>query len=320
MTSVNRHCSVCAWEARTGLVVSNSDSYRVSGQITGTSKDAVMRHFRHQQAGVVNKILARDTAVFAESADVRILAFDLETSPMLGYFWGIWQQNIAFSQIEDFTEVICFGARWVGEDEVIFRSIHHDGKEAMLKKLWELFDEADAVMGWNSAGFDSKHVKREFFQAGINPPSPWKELDLMRTVKREFRFPSNKLDSIAQTMGVGTKTPHTGFEMWKKCMAGDDEAWELMREYQIQDVNLLLDLHKKLLPWIKDHPRVGVEDGKLRCKNCGGEHLVQPKNADGTPKVHRAPTRSYALLECKSCGFWNKETRSTYAAGITNAG
>lgn len=314
------YCSVCAWQDRYGTVVSREDSYRKSGEITGTSKDAVMRHFQHGPREETDGRRTVDAAVFDPTSTARILAFDLETSPMLGYFWGLWQQNVAPSQVEEFTEVICFGARWIGEDEVIFRSVHHHGKEEMLATLWDLFDEADAVMGWNSAGFDSKHVKRELLQAGHTPPSPWKELDLMRAVKREFRFASNKLDSVSQLLGVGQKTPHTGFEMWKKCMAGDDEAWELMRQYQIQDVNLLIELHQKLLPWIKDHPRVGAEDGKLRCKNCGSDHLEVAKDKDGNQKFHRAPTRSYALLECMKCGFWNKETRSTYAAGITNAG
>jgi DNA polymerase elongation subunit (family B) len=314
------YCSVCAWQDRYGTVISPEDSYRKSAEISGTSKDSVMRHFRHLTADNYEKALVSGEPVFDKTATARILAFDLETSPILGYFWGIWQQNIAPSQVEQWTEVICFGARWVGEDEVIFRSVHHDGKEAMLKKLWELFDEADAVMGWNSAGFDSKHVKREFLEAGLNPPSPWKELDLMRSVKREFRFASNKLNSVSEILGVGKKTPHTGFEMWQKCMAGDDEAWDLMREYQIQDVNLLLDLHEKLLPWIKDHPRVGAEDGKLRCKNCGHDQLEPAKDKNGNDKLHRAPTRSYVLLECQKCHFWNKETRSVYTAGITNAG
>ncbi len=32
-------------------------------------------------------------------------------------------------------------------------------------------------------------------------------------------------------------------------MEGDDKAWAEMKKYQIQDVNLLVDLYEKLLPW-----------------------------------------------------------------------
>jgi hypothetical protein len=32
-------------------------------------------------------------------------------------------------------------------------------------------------------------------------------------------------------------------------MEGDKKAWKEMKEYQIQDVNLLVDLYHELLPW-----------------------------------------------------------------------
>jgi len=68
----------------------------------------------------------------------------------------------------------------------------------MLDDLHALMDEADVVCGWNSTTFDHKHIKREFLEAGMLPPSPTKDLDLMRVVKSQFRFPSNKLDYVAQ--------------------------------------------------------------------------------------------------------------------------
>ena len=47
---------------------------------------------------------------------MRILFFDLETSPMTAHTWGLWQQNVSLSQIVESTEVICFGAQWYGEN------------------------------------------------------------------------------------------------------------------------------------------------------------------------------------------------------------
>ncbi len=205
---------------------------------------------------------------------MKILFLDLETSPNLAHVWGLWDQNIAITQIERSTEVICWGARWLGSDKVIFRSVHHHGKEAMLDELHKVMDEADVLIGWNSAAFDSKHIKREFIENGYLPPSPWIELDLMRVVRSQFKFPSNKLDYVAQKLGVGAKVQHSGFQLWLDCMAGIPKAWKMMKEYQIQDVNLLLDLYDILLPWIKNHPHVGASEGKpTACRNCGHETL-----------------------------------------------
>ena len=227
---------------------------------------------------------------------MKILFLDLETSPNLAYVWGLWDQNIAINQIESSTEVICWGARWLGSDKVIFKSVHHHGKEAMLNELHKVMDEADVLVGWNSAAFDSKHIKREFIENGYLPPSPWIELDLMKTVKGQFKFPSNKLDYVAQKLGVGAKVQHTGFQLWLDCMAGNAKAWKLMKEYQIQDVNLLIDLYEILKPWIRNHPNMGLKAGDpLVCRNCASDNIIKY----GT---RYAANAKYQRYRCQDCG------------------
>lgn len=179
----------------------------------------------------------------------KILMLDIETTPIKAYVWGLWDQNVSIDQIIEPTEMLCFGARWLGQKKVIFKSAHHDGKKAMLEELHRLMDEADVLVGWNSAAFDHKHINREFLENGMQPPSPVKDLDLMSVTKANFQFPSNKLDYVAQRLGVGAKVKHSGFSLWIRCMEGDEKAWREMKKYQIQDVNLLIDLYYELLPW-----------------------------------------------------------------------
>jgi uncharacterized protein YprB with RNaseH-like and TPR domain len=180
---------------------------------------------------------------------MKILLLDIETTPLQVYTWGLWDQNISIDQIIKSTEMLCFGARWLGTKKVIFKSVHHDGKKAMLEDLHKLMEEADLLVGWNSAAFDHKHINREFLENGMVPPSPVKDLDLMSITKANFLFPSNKLDYVAQKLGVGAKVKHSGFKLWLRCMEGDDKAWKEMKTYQIQDVNLLAELYDVLLPW-----------------------------------------------------------------------
>ena len=191
---------------------------------------------------------------------MKTLYLDIETTPMQVYTWGLWDQNISIDQIIKSTEMLCFGARWGGTKKVIFKSVHHDGKEAMLKELHKLMEEADVLVGWNSAAFDHKHINREFLENGMQPPSPVKDLDLMSVVKANFQFPSNKLDYVAQKLGVGAKVKHSGFKLWLDCMAGNKKAWEEMKKYQIQDVNLLIDLYDLLLPWFVGKSSVTSKD------------------------------------------------------------
>jgi len=199
---------------------------------------------------------------------MKILMLDIETTPMQVYTWGLWDQNIGINQIIKHTEMMCFGAKWLGQKKVTFKSVHHDGKQNMLETLHEMMDQADVLIGWNSAAFDHKHIRREFLEAGLEPPKPTKDLDLMTVVKANFLFPSNKLDYVAQKLGVGAKVKHSGFELWIDCMDGKDSAWREMKKYQIQDVELLDKLYNVLLPWLpgkssvtskEKHDLAGVE-------------------------------------------------------------
>lgn len=243
----------------------------------------------------------------------RILLLDLETTPNLAYVWGLFNQTISIKQIVESTEVICFGARWYGDQTVEIRSVHKDGKKKMLERIWELMDEADAIAGWNTKGFDVKHLNREFVENGMLPPSPHLDIDLMLKSKAVFRFPSNKLDYFVQKLGIGKKVQHEGFDLWVKCIAGDEEAWERMYEYQKQDVDLLVDVYEKLQPWIKNHPNHGLFNGKdVCCTNCGSENIQRRGFAyTGAGKFQR--------FQCNDCGRWSKSSKRTATTELRSA-
>ena len=236
--------------------------------------------------------------------DLKILAYDIERVPASGYHWGIWQQNIGINQLIEPGEMVSFAARWAHEPkrEITFRSTYHDGKLVMLDTLWTLLDEADAVLGYNTVGFDNKHVNTEFALAGYAPPSPAKQIDLMRVVKRQFKFLSNKLDFVADQLGVGRKVAHEGFGLWLKVMQGDARAWERFRRYNEQDVHLLVDLYKRLLPWITNHPNVSLYGGS-GCPKCGSSKLQS--------RGYRTTLiGQYQRFHCQACGAWSSSGKA----------
>jgi hypothetical protein len=68
-----------------------------------------------------------------------------------------------------------------------------------------------------------------------------------------------------------------------------------MKEYQIQDVNLLLDLYDILKPWIKNHPHVGASEGQPEaCRNCG-ENALKP---NGSQSSSVGKYRKYICAKC----------------------
>lgn len=240
---------------------------------------------------------------------MKILFYDLETTPITAHTWGLWQQNVSINQIVESTEVMCFGARWADGKNVKFRSVHHHGKQAMLEAMWKLMDEADVMVGWNSAAFDRKHMNREFLEVGLNPPSPSREVDLFRVVKSQFRFPSNKLDYVAQKLGVGEKVKHSGFELWLGCMAGDEKSWREMKKYQIQDVQLLVELYDKLKPWMKWHPDKNIIDNTDNgCTVCGG---ALRENGE-----YHTNSGAYKKWTCRSCGKYHRSVKRSRTSSV----
>ncbi|PZF83224.1 hypothetical protein C1I92_13180 [Jiangella anatolica] len=222
--------------------------------------------------------------------------WDLETSPHATYTWGLFQQNVGLNQIEKPGEVICFAAQWADSKKVEFHSVHHDGKEAMLQAAWDLINEADALVSWNGKAFDSKTMNKEFLLAGMSPPAPIKEIDLMLAARKQFRLASNKLEFVSRALGLPGKVQHEGFQLWLDCMAGDEKAWARMKRYCIQDVKLLKPIYEKLLPWLPAHPNVNLYDGTEGCPKCGSDH-VQKR---GLKATNVSLFQQYQCQECKS--------------------
>jgi DNA polymerase elongation subunit (family B) len=241
---------------------------------------------------------------------MRILALDIETRPSLAYVWGLWDQNISLDALVESGDMICWAAKWLGKPKVEFRSVHHDGRKKMVKDAWTLLDEADAVMHFNGARFDIPHLNREFVEAGLKPPSPYKQIDLLQTVKRQFKFPSNKLAYVSKALGLEGKHSHEGYQLWIKCMAGDDKAWGRMRRYNIQDVRLLEDLYEILQPWVMNHPSVAALTGSDVCPRCGRADLVGRGYAF-------LRTGRYRRFCCRSCGSWTRSTKREASTTIT---
>ena len=238
----------------------------------------------------------------------KILTWDLETSPNLAHVWSLWDQNVSLAQLRESTRVISFAAKWHGKPGVLFYSDHHDSHRKMVKAAHRLLDEADVLVSFNGRKFDSPHMRREFLEAGLAPPSPFREVDLCAVVKSRFRFPSNKLDYVAQHLGLGKKAKHEGHALWVACMQGDEAAWARMRRYNKRDVVITERLYDRLLPWIVNHPHVGLYSGEDCCQRCGSVEFQRRGYA-------YTPLGVFAQLRCKKCGSWSRGAKKIDGVG-----
>lgn len=246
---------------------------------------------------------------------MKILIFDIETSPNLGYIWGKYEQNV----IEYVNEwyVLCFCAKWLDKKKM-FKSKLNDFKRynkdktndlEVVKSMWDLFNEADVVIGHNSDKFDIKKMNARFLYHGLPPPSSYKSIDTLKIARKYFNFNSNKLDDLGNYLSLGRKLKHEGFSLWLKCMSGDKRAWNRMIRYNVQDVLLLEDIYLKFLPYITNHPNYGIYVGKeYVCPNCGSDHLQKRG-------FHYTKMQVYQRIQCMNCKAWSRQTK---AGKVTN--
>ena len=240
---------------------------------------------------------------------VRILTLDIETRPHTAHVFSLWRQNIGLNQLMERGHVMCFVAKWYDSSEVIFKSDFHDGHEEMIRAAWELLNEASLVVTFNGVPFDLPHLYREFALLGMAPPSPHKDVDLLKTVRKRFNFGSNKLANVVEELGVGSKMETGGFELWKGCMDNDPKAWDKMKRYNTTDVKVTERLYDRLRPWLIGHPNLAMfSEDAWGCPHCGNEDISTNRQGD-----HYAYVQRYKQFQCKKCGTWvrgNKKLQS----------
>lgn len=231
----------------------------------------------------------------------RILTIDIETSPALVYVWGLYKQNIAISQIEEPTRVICFAAKWLDEDRVMFFGEDELTHREVVQRAFDLLDQADAVITFNGDNFDIPHLNREFIEEGLGRPAPFQSIDLYKVVKKHHRFLSNKLAWITERLELTGKLEHEGFELWRKCLNKDPAGWAVMRAYDCQDVLTTEELYRELLVWIDNHPNMNLfkppSDVPV-CPKCEVDALQKRG-------YRRTKVSVFQRYQCMACGGWS---------------
>ena len=228
---------------------------------------------------------------------MKILSLDIETAPNLAHVWSLWKQNVSLNQIINSGYTLCWAAKWYNEPKIYFDSIYESKEIDMFRGIHKLIDEADAVVHYNGTEFDMPTLNKDFILHGLKPPSTYKQIDILKTVRSQFRFPSNKLEYVAKALGVGQKTKHMGHQLWIDCMNDCPKAWATMKKYNKNDVVILEKVYDKVMPWVKHHPNhnLYVDSNVPVCTNCGSKRLIKKGNAYTNAGI-------YKRYRCNDCG------------------
>lgn len=251
MTEVN-------WKQQAIELAKTGKSWRKIAELLDVSKSTVSDYLRKEFSQVV---------VPAKKGP-RVLIYDIETAPLLGYCWSLWDNNIGLNQIHSDWHVLSWAAKWMGEEDVYYQD-QRDAKNVeddkqLLQGIWKLLDECDFVITQNGKKFDQKKLNARFVIHGMKPPSSYRHIDVLQIAKSQFGFTSNKLQYMTETLCKKYKksghAKFSGFELWSECLRGNIEAWSEMENYNILDILSLEELYSIISPWDAKLPNFSVYD------------------------------------------------------------
>jgi len=243
---------------------------------------------------------------------VRILFYDVETSPMLSYHWQAKTEYVAAPMVvDDDRALLCWSAKWSNSTKVLSARVtsaeakaQDDGR--IVGKLADLLRQADYVVAHNGNRFDYKRVNARLLLNRLTPLGNVQSIDTLSVARQSFDLPYNNLNYLASKLGFGEKLK-TGFDLWRRSVMGDTKALKKMSEYCDQDVILLEHVFHAILPYAKTLPRLvdAVEWREELCPYCGSQN----RRRSG---FYRTKVNTYPKYACQVC---QREYRGWQAIG-----
>lgn len=236
----------------------------------------------------------------------RRLFFDIETSPNIGLFWEAgYKKNITTDNIIRERAIICICYKWEDEKEV--HSLQWDAKQndkRMLEQFIKVANSSNEMVGHNGDKFDLAWIRTRCLFHGIDMFPTYQTIDTLKVARSKFRFQSNRLNYIAEFLGLGGKIK-TEYNLWKDILLKKDKvAMEKMIKYCKKDVLLLEEVYKLLGNHIAPKTHYGVVFGYDRgtCPECGSDDLIKNNSvvtASGLTRIQ---------YKCKTCNKFHSKT------------
>ena len=258
---------------------------------------------------LITPSVTHDLRLFMESCPTtspRVLIADIETSMMLGYFFGMWKQNIGVDCIIQDWNILSFSAKWLGSPTVLYQSLREQknpvNDKGLCQSLHTILNNTDVVVAHNGKRFDMKKIRARMALNRMPPIPDVRIIDTLLESRKQFGFTSQTLMYLSDKFGPDglKKYDHgkfAGRALWIACQSGDQDAWDEMEAYNVPDVTSLEGVYLELRPWFQGAQNLGVfgeaHEGHT-CPNCGGHHVKK----DGKRHTQVGVYQQYKCLDC----------------------
>jgi len=246
-----------------------------------------------------------------EESSVKRLFYDIETVPGLYLAYGLaWQTSIKQHQEVRPWMICVISYKWQGSSKV--HRLVFDQANMCDKKLVEDFvkvlNKADEIVAHNGDKFDIKKIRTRAMLNRVPMRPIYKSYDTLKKSRSFLSTGDNRLDALANMLGVGAKLPHQGWKMWKGVAEGDKKALKAMGDYCDVDVIVLEDVYDVIYQYgtVNIHEGVLLGNPTYSCKSCGHDgDLTLIKNVV-------TPAGTTQRIVRGECGHEHKITNAVY--------
>ena len=258
-----------------------------------------LKHIQPRIAPTVNaSVVTLDIERIPGRARVKHRGLTIE-----GEFWdlGGWKHTIGrrihADDVLEWPRTICAAWKWYDQADVEFAAEWEvGGYDGFMRAVWEVFDQADLIIGHNADRFDARHLMGGWAEMGLPAPSPYKVVDTLKTARGTFAYESNTLDALNKRLGIDAKTDKYDARIARAAVNGDKEAQDRIEDYNRGDIIASEALFDRLRPYAKGIPHLGMwTDDALACPSCG-------HSMTATGKTVHANVQRYEHLHCPNCG------------------
>jgi DNA polymerase III epsilon subunit-like protein len=238
---------------------------------------------------------------------MKAVVFDIETSFLKVYTFGLFNQNIPHTAILEDWYILTAAWKTLGQKKVEaacitdFKQKNSKDDYGVVKALRDALADADLLIGQNIDKFDIKKLNARLIYHRLPPLPLIPTIDTLKEIRRVAKFTSHRLDFLGKQLAGHGKLDNPG-DLWHKCMEGDAAALKHMVKYNKIDVVRTEELYEIIKPYINSGVHMGVlnKNGKVSCKNCGSPELKK----NGIRYTATGMVRQE--YQCKTCGSYMK--------------
>ena len=237
----------------------------------------------------------------------RRLFFDIETSYCIGKFWRPGSKVfIPADNVIKQAGIICVCYKWEGEKQVYsldWGAKKQDDKTP-LSKFIEVANQADELVGHNGDKFDLPWIRTRCLFHGIEMFPHYSTIDTLKISRNKYRFPDNKLNTIANYLGIGAKISIEHGTWDKVILEKCNKALQNMVKYCKGDVVLLEKVYTELKKQTEPAMHYGAIFGQSRatCPECGSDDLKEVKTRTTKTGLRKIQ------VKCNTCGSYHSKT------------